>query len=247
MPSGASGRTRFAAAIPLDERTMSYVPRAQRERQKWMTLKEAVSHIRQVDDSDEEIALKDLRAALADGEVESRWANERASQFFVIPIIRNVAPRVEPKAREEFWLTVPIDLDGGGTIPELWLDNLRRTKDQEGTVGEEDDDDDDDTPSRYFVFVLKDKILEIWKGQELEKTGERQPQASDDEIRDALRDIFKDIEDGKIRQWDRNMVHRWVEAKVDPKRAPRKVVLDLIDKTPEFAKYKRKRGKPKKK
>jgi hypothetical protein len=216
---------------------MPYVSNEERERQKWMTLKEAVSHVQHVDACDEETAVKDLRAALADGAVEVRWANETPTQLFVVPVTK--AARRVRNTRKRFWLTVPMNLNGGGSIAELWLDELF-AKDVEGAVEEEDGH----THRRYFIFVLKDQIVKLLKGQELEKTGKRQPEASDDEIIDALRDTFKDIENGKIKKWDRNMVHKWVEERVEPKRAPRKKVLNLIDKTPEFAKYKRDRGRP---
>jgi hypothetical protein len=45
---------------------MAYIPRAVLERQKWMTLPEAISHIVEVEKCTQNYAWEQLRAALAD-------------------------------------------------------------------------------------------------------------------------------------------------------------------------------------
>src|SRR5580704_14090020 len=56
------------------EPTMPYVSAAERQRQRWMTLKEALSHIQHVEKLDENAALQQLRLALAEGAVGASWA-----------------------------------------------------------------------------------------------------------------------------------------------------------------------------
>jgi hypothetical protein len=53
---------------------MPYVSRIDRQRQKWMTLKEAISHIIKAEGCKENTAWEQLRDALADGAVDTSWA-----------------------------------------------------------------------------------------------------------------------------------------------------------------------------
>jgi hypothetical protein len=209
---------------------MPYSSIAERKRLKWMTLGEAIYHIQRAEKCDENTALQQLLAALADGAVASSWALNEAA----LNVSGASKPIVGALERRQFWLSrCSISLE-------------RRTL----TDAEDADFEDDELgaiPPRSIedVWVLKEAILEHWTDGAPERAPKNEPQASKDEIVCALRDVFEDIEKEKKR-WDVNLLHRWVQERVDPKRAPRKVVLRHFATTPEFRQHQRSRGAPRK-
>jgi hypothetical protein len=90
---------------------MPYLSDAERQRQKWMTFKEAISHIRSAEKCDENTALQQLRHALAEGAVESTWALSEAA--LGASIVHRVVGMPE---RQHFWLSVLINLAAGTII-----------------------------------------------------------------------------------------------------------------------------------
>ena len=56
---------------------MPYVSKAEQERARWMTLAEAVAHVQQCDECDADAALSQLRTALGDGQIVTRWEDQR--------------------------------------------------------------------------------------------------------------------------------------------------------------------------
>jgi len=93
----------------LGKDTMSYFSIADQQRQKWMTLKEGISHIGRIEKCDEKVALQQLRIALADGVVESSWAVSDAFLDSPEPTLVS-CPIADTRERRKLWLSVPIDL-----------------------------------------------------------------------------------------------------------------------------------------
>jgi hypothetical protein len=196
----------------------SYVSRAERAQQRWMPLNEAISHIRRVDGCDEALAFDQLRRALADGAVDARWGRSKLSSTFF---------EIKPTGRmrlSTFWQTVPIDSEGG-FIPGVYPEDLP----------DADPEIEDSSPKQYlprhsYLFLLRDQIFQLWKDQDLGSAAERQPVASDEDQIQAISGILQEVEDGKIKRPDMNMLHRLVEARVAPERAPKKPLLVLYRK-----------------
>jgi hypothetical protein len=200
---------------------MTYIPRAVLERQKWLTLPEAISHIIDVEKCARNDALGQLLDALVDEAVRTIWAlpDDRLNSQDPTRWYRSILPHYSAL---ELWMTASINL-------ETQLIRFPHTS-ISLPIG--------------CVWLLRESVLEIWNEHGPEERAEK---ASDDEVLKALRDIFKDVASGKEKRWDLNDLHKWVERRVDPKKRPKKEVLKLFWETPEFAKYKRERGRPRKK
>jgi hypothetical protein len=133
---------------------MSYVSKEEQEEQKWMTLKEAISHIQRVDGCDQVTAFAQLRTALAEEAVTARFKTSATSRFYAIDLGSSLDPHWP---RRKFWLSVRMDLEGDGHIATVTPEGLDKADDQEGDV---DDEDGDWGPVR--LFVLRSAILDIW-------------------------------------------------------------------------------------
>jgi len=201
-----------------------------------MTLKEAISHIQSAEKCDENTALQQSLAALAVGAVASSWALDEAFLNVSGATLVSSRPIVDALELRQFWLSrFSVDLECG-TITDGAED------------GDFEDDELDAAPPRSIedVWVLKGAIFEHWTDGLPERATTIESKASEDEILDALRDIFKDVEKGKIKCCNLNILHTWVEDRVEPKRAPRKLVWKLFEKAPELSQYQRGKGRPSK-
>jgi hypothetical protein len=213
---------------------MAYISRAERQRQEWMTLNEAIRHIRQVDRCDEAAALQRLRKALGDGAVEARWgSDEFSSQLF------EIQPR-RPLRLATFWLTVPIN-EGGGFIPGVY---------QEDWWDPDDEDPANYLPKRYYVFVLKDSFFQHWEshseGSQHESLTKNEP-ASEVEIREAARQVYDEAEALEGKPPNINQAADLIVGRLEPKRALRKQVRPILDEE-AFRRRRQPRGvRPKKK
>jgi hypothetical protein len=225
---------------------MPYVSAAERQRQRWMTLKEALSHIQRVEKLDENAALHHLRLALAEGAVGATWAMSEALLQKAGDSLTSGIQIIDEAVRGAFWLNVRVNLEVG-TLEFETRDLIDRDKQppygpRRATKRV--------VQSDRVVWVLKESICKYWKDEEPEEpesTGQPQPQASDDDIIWAIREVFKEIGEGKITHRDKNTIHHEVDKKVSPKRAPRKVVFNLMETTPEFALQRLDVGRPTKK
>jgi hypothetical protein len=142
---------------------MSSVSEAEQERQKWMTLKDALSHIQHVDQCDEKAALYSLRNALSDAAVA--YQLEDKGRFFVPNFFSRGRNRL---LERHFWSFISIDLKSGGTIGanefEVYFQG-------EGLQNWYDPDEEglqyaDLTASSCLaIFVLKDDVLKKWNQQ----------------------------------------------------------------------------------
>jgi hypothetical protein len=151
---------------------MSYVSPAERERQRWITLKEAISHIQRVDGCDEVIAFAQLRRALADGAIEARWGpDEFSPRLFEIQPGRRIRLAT-------FWRTVPID-EEGGFIPGGYPEDL---PDADPDI--EDNSPEQYMPKRYYLFVLRDSISRHWASPDPENAVKSQSPPAD--VREAV-------------------------------------------------------------
>jgi hypothetical protein len=130
---------------------MTYFSRAERQRQRWMTLKEAASYIQRVDKCDEKAAEQQLRHALAEGNVEASWPlNKKALS---ISMRHHV---VKASDRETFWYSVAISV-------------------AEGTISVADTEDDDAPQAEPFlrrreVWLWKNSIVSLWPDVEPESS-----------------------------------------------------------------------------
>ena len=152
---------------------MPYVSAAERERQRWMTLKEALGHIQRVDECDENSAFEQLRAPLADGAVVC------SRQLSGAPV-----PFAKPRERAGFWKAVRFDLVGQNIY---WYDFREVFNEDE----EEDVDDEDLDLSRVKriehpicrVWLLKESIFKIWTGNKTERAPPAPREATSDQPR----------------------------------------------------------------
>jgi hypothetical protein len=218
---------------------MPYLSPQERNRQRWMTLRDAILHIRRVDKCDQETALHQLRAALADGEVQARWGSGEIPQF-VIPIVPG-AVEVPAWALQKFWLSVPIDLTGAGSIPALLLEELESPQAEEEEEEDEDDDDNEGSRlTRYFVFVLREDIERHWPSDHPETRAKGPVTASSREIEEVLRKIYDEAEEKGEKPPNINQAADLAARKLQPKKVPRKVARVILDK----AEFKRRRPGP---
>jgi hypothetical protein len=234
-----------AAALP-SERTMAYLSKAQRAqqnaRQKWMTLKEALAHIRRVEKMDEKTAVREIKLALTEGAVvSSRPISDEILQRIGdsptkgIPLTTFIPP-------EDYWACVWIDPQLG-TIEEL---------------GE-------NTDPPQEVWVLKESIVNIWKDPEparstepeksaiepptslnqkvpLKYTGKainRKLKATKDQIRPALRKFLTDHPNPPDVHVMRVLIQDQLGIGV-----PRKDFEAILFYDPEFEDYRREPGRP---
>jgi hypothetical protein len=106
---------------------MPYKTKAERQREEWMALLEAVTHIRSADNCDENAAREQLIAALADGALGPlRWQRERDDKPPLFGFTSIVTPTDTPplgRAWEKAkirWKTGHVRDDWGGYKPGKW-------------------------------------------------------------------------------------------------------------------------------
>jgi hypothetical protein len=138
---------------------MPYVSEEEQEQQKWMTLKEAISHIQRVDRCDEVTALQQLRKALANEAVEARFKISATSRLYAIDLGASFDPHWP---RKKFWLSVPMDLEGDGHIATVTPEDLDDEEADHQKEGGEDNEDGDSPPRR--LFIRRSSILGHWEG-----------------------------------------------------------------------------------
>jgi hypothetical protein len=140
---------------------MPYVSGAERERQRWMTVREAIGHIQRVDKCDNEAALAQLRRALGHGAIEVRWGpGEFSPTLFDIQPGRRISLAT-------FWRTVPID-EEGGFIPGVYQEDWWDPDDEE--IGPEKY-----LAHRYYLFVRRDSVSGHWPSANSENAEEKSP------------------------------------------------------------------------
>jgi hypothetical protein len=205
---------------------MPYISKRERERQKWMTLKEAISRIREFEGCDEAAALAQLRAALADGEIETRYAFDASSELFPIPISLAKAS-LDDEDVEAFWKKVPIELDDDGSISSIYLATLHEERRKWRAR------------KRYVLFLSRGAILKHWADVDAPK---QRPVASKDEIRKALVEIYRNADEKSRKPPNINEAYGLVADKLEPKRAPRKLVRGILDE-PVFKERRLERGR----
>jgi hypothetical protein len=195
---------------------MTYIPRAVVERQKWLTLPEALAHIIEVENCTPNDAWGQLLDALSDEAVRVVWELSADQLNSEDPAYQSIFPR---HPAMDLWMTTSISSDGRRIcFPNSFPIPIEK------------------------VWLFKESVLEIWKKYSSEV--KRAEKASDDEVLEALRDIFKDVASGIKKRWDLNDLHKWVELSVDPKKRPKKEVWEIFRKAPEFAEYQREKGRP---
>jgi hypothetical protein len=170
---------------------MSYVAKAQRAREEWMTLKEALTHIQTVDNCDASSAWQQLQPALAEGAVLASWPTSE-------PTLRRAGKRahhpiVSEAQRENFWRSVRINLSNGTIVQQ---EEALQYEDGRYVDDPDDDDDGDVFPVKEVLrdverefWVLKEAIFEHWR-EDCDDTKSK-PYATDDEYREALREEYK--------------------------------------------------------
>jgi hypothetical protein len=243
---------------------MAYLSKAQRARQKWMTLKEALSHIQRFGKLDENAALQQLRLALAEGAVCASWAmtEARLQKTGDSPTIG--IQIVDDSVRDRFWLDVRINLEVG------------RLEFETHDVIDEDKPPYSPGPattrvvqSDRVVWVLKDSIFKIWKDEELKeaiiepptdhegpivehpkdgalgKGKKRKSKATQEEILSALRKFFKEVDEGRRAQPKEATIKEQIEFELQKEITRKDFEKAFL--TPEFEIYQRGRGRPRKK
>lgn len=172
---------------------MPYQSRAKRERAAWMTLSEAVNHIQSVECTDQAGALNQLRMALGDGDIPTRWAADPP------PLGGYSIGDPSPFSSEQvptdamYWHNVLIFLDGDGRVidqPSYY------DKTQEPPL-----------PRPRQLLLLRTRVFELWplsnhriKDSQTDLGSTTQPETlprrsfDDDEIRSAARDIYRERE-----------------------------------------------------
>jgi hypothetical protein len=151
---------------------MPYVSGTERERQRWMTVREAIGHIQRADKCDNEAAFAQLRRALAHGAIEARWGPDEFSHTLF---------DIQPGRRMSlatFWRTVPID-EAGGFIPGVYPEDL-----EDADPDIEDNSPEQYKPKRYYVFVLRDSVSRHWASPNPENAVESQSPTA--EVRETL-------------------------------------------------------------
>jgi hypothetical protein len=201
---------------------MTYIPKKVLERQKWLTLPEAISHMTEVEKCTQNAAWQQLRAALADETVRTIYELFEDQLNSQDPTYWYKKPFPHLSARE-FWMAISIDLEA----QHIWF------------------------PDATFplpierIWLFKESILEIWKDQVLAGNSAKE-KVTRDEILNALQVSFKKVEKGEIDQWDQNDLHKWVRGIVKPKTVTKKDVMAVFRKESEFSCYQRKKGRPRK-
>jgi hypothetical protein len=217
---------------------MPYVSKAEQERQKWMTLKDTMSHIQHVDQCDEKTAFNSLRNALSDAVVA--YQLEDNGRFFV----PNFFERGRHRWLERyFWTFISIDLERGGTIDAdayekcFWGEGLENWYDPDVVSIQEADLT---VSSNLNIFVLKEDVLKTWGNRPPEGAEERTVSAqkvprpmnaSPAEIRRALAYIYDEAEKAEKRPPNVIEAPREVAKVLAPKLAPKRKVEKIL---PEF-------------
>jgi hypothetical protein len=225
-----------------------------------MTLKEALSHIQRSEKLDENAALQQLRLALAEGAVCASWAmtEARLQKTGDSPTIG--IQIVDDSVRDRFWLSARVNLEVGRLEFE--------------THDVIDEDEPPYGPSRAtrrvvqsdrVVWVLKESIFKIWKDEELKEAiiappTEHEPEepiveqptkaknsrkASQEEVIAEFRVFFKEIEVDKKPQPDVNILRGMLAHRIGKPIAEK--TYWMVFNLPEFKKYQRPAGQPKKK
>jgi hypothetical protein len=110
---------------------MPYIPKGEREQHDWMTLKEAISHIRSVDGCDEAAALQELRVAIADEAIAVRLRDTVPSGYGLETFTfceLDLISALHPVLRRMFWRHVPFDLYGDGYVATVDPEQLGRAR-----------------------------------------------------------------------------------------------------------------------
>jgi hypothetical protein len=161
---------------------MAYLSKAQRARDQWITLKEAVEHIKRVEKIDENIALQQLRLALADGAVGASWSMDKN-----LPEEPGDSPACGfeiAACPDPFWF-IAIDMEVGTIDFQHKYENpshayiARHAKKRP-------------RPScDTIVWVWKESILKYWPEDSDGTKSARKPDATPDDYREALREEYK--------------------------------------------------------
>jgi hypothetical protein len=139
---------------------MPYISKEQRQKEKWdqlrahwMTLVEAINHIRRSEKCSEEDALSQLREAIGDGAVKARWDDLPMydDDYFLWLEITDIEglwkhPQVRTPSGSTFWRHIPIRLEGTGSVldditnyqPLIWRNDKTATQIAVAVEGEAD-------------------------------------------------------------------------------------------------------------
>jgi hypothetical protein len=222
---------------------MSSVSEAEQERQKWMTLKDALSHIQHVDQCDEKSALYSLRNALSDAAVA--YQLEDKGRFFVPNFFRGGRNRA---LELYFWSFISIDQESGGTIDanayecffygedlQNWYD-----PDVEGMQFA-----DLTASSNLNIFVSTDDVLKIWttpisvsaeesRPISAEKNGlasrpvTERKRASTPEIRETAVRIYDEAEKAGAKPPNITEAFHLIAKRLAPRLAPKRKVFPVL-------------------
>jgi hypothetical protein len=249
---------------------MPYISKPKQERQKWITLKEAILNICNFDQCDEVVALHDLRLALADRTVGYRF--EAGGWFYSLELFDGQQNRTRER---HFWRSIPIDLKSGAMKREdfdfyfsdvkaltLFYDELLIVDMFFSGVGP-----DLWCPS-INIFVFKDDVIKIWgnknprshdplEGVQRREDPEEGPKhskipgkvhgpASEAAVRRALLEIYDEADDAGTRPPNENEALRQVKKRIAPKTTSRKTVRPIL-KEFENRRWDRGQHSPKKK
>ena len=94
---------------------MPYLSIAEKERQLWMTLPEAVAHVRSVERCELQEAQQQIRKALADGAILTRWEGNGPIEVLDDGGLKYKGPRSPPRA-DKMWLAIYLDWDSGAMV-----------------------------------------------------------------------------------------------------------------------------------
>jgi hypothetical protein len=246
---------------------MPYVPKPQRARENWITLKEAMTHIQTMDNCDASSAWLQLQAALAEGAVLASWPMSEATQRRAGE--RTHHPIFSEADRENSWRSVRINLSRGTIVQQ---EEALQYEDGRHVDDDDDDDDGDVLPVKNVareiereIWVSKESIFKIWKEDTEEKDLNTEPptnheptvpivehptkaedsrKASLEQVIDELRKFFKEREERKTPQPDVHALHGMLADRIGKPIA--KKTFYMAFGRPEFEKYQRKAGQPKK-
>jgi hypothetical protein len=90
---------------------MPYVSKKEREHARWMTIVETLTHIEAVDKCDQETAMRSMRDAIGDGEIEVKWGQIYPDDLDDFDLWDRPIP-----TGLTFWQSVPIKLEDGGFV-----------------------------------------------------------------------------------------------------------------------------------
>jgi hypothetical protein len=229
---------------------MPYVSNADRERARWMTLREAVEHIEEVEHRGFRAAWDQLRAAIGDQKVLVRWANV-SLDLSSIDEGRYIEEDDVPPRERWFWKSARAIFTGDGRIlddPARHGKSARLKLIREGKI------------CYRPVLVRRDAVEQIWP---ITTRSSEPEQATMDQIGDAEQStghsahrLFRSSTDEKIREEARkvyadpannrpnvNEADQLIRLKLRDVRSDR--VMEILREL-EFAKQRRKAGERRK-